>query len=74
MAKLSDDDHARGCQGREYTCTCGYDDRLATLLASQEAEIAELRKALLDARCTIETCLEDNEDDLAAIDAALSAR
>lgn len=18
-------DHARGCQGREYTCTCGYD-------------------------------------------------
>lgn len=20
-------DHARGCQGREYTCTCGYDDQ-----------------------------------------------
>lgn len=20
-------DHARGCQGREYTCTCGYDEQ-----------------------------------------------
>ena len=28
-------DHARGCQGREYTCTCGYDDQ-------QEALIREL--------------------------------
>lgn len=32
-------DHARGCQGREYTCTCGYDDQ-------QADEIERLRAAL----------------------------
>jgi hypothetical protein len=34
-----EDDHARGCQGREYTCTCGYDERVAD-------EIKRLRDAL----------------------------
>ena len=22
-------DHARGCEGRNYSCTCGYDDEIA---------------------------------------------
>jgi hypothetical protein len=35
-------DHERGCQGREYTCTCGYDDR-------RDALIETLVKALEDA-------------------------
>lgn len=35
-------DHKRGCQGREYTCTCGYDDQ-------QEAEIQRLRSELAKA-------------------------
>lgn len=54
------DDHARGCQGRQYTCSCGFDDRAfatadeaASLIQSQAAEsaadkarIAELEAAL----------------------------
>jgi hypothetical protein len=35
---LSENDHARGCTGREYACTCGYDDWVA-------AEIERLRVA-----------------------------
>ncbi len=27
-AILIDDDHKRGCEGRFYTCECGYDDSL----------------------------------------------
>ncbi|MQX90292.1 hypothetical protein [Sinorhizobium meliloti] len=32
-------DHARGCEGREYTCTCGYDD-------ARDAVMERLAKAL----------------------------
>ena len=28
VALLLDDDHARGCMGRQYLCTCGYDTRV----------------------------------------------
>jgi hypothetical protein len=24
-------DHQRGCEGRTYTCTCGYDDQLVRI-------------------------------------------
>jgi hypothetical protein len=33
-------DHMRGCQGREYQCTCGYDD-------AKDEVIERLRRALL---------------------------
>lgn len=43
----STDDHARGCQGREYDCSCGYDRRsevtaqeAATLIMQQREELA----------------------------------
>lgn len=36
------DDHARGCQGREYTCTCGFDD-------SKDTEIERLREVITHA-------------------------
>lgn len=46
-----DGDHERLCQGREYSCTCGFDERTeattreaASLLQQQEAEIARLRE------------------------------
>jgi hypothetical protein len=35
-------DHKKGCEGRTYTCTCGYDD-------AQAAEIARLRERLTQA-------------------------
>ncbi len=28
---ILEDDHKRGCQGREYACTCGYDDEMYRL-------------------------------------------
>jgi hypothetical protein len=35
-------DHKKGCEGRTYTCTCGYDD-------AQAAENARLRERLTQA-------------------------
>lgn len=39
-------DHTRGCQGRCYSCTCGYDTATETILARAETEIASLRAQL----------------------------
>ena len=40
-------DHKRGCQGREYGCSCGYDD-------AKDAEIVRLRAELLKLRSIME--------------------
>lgn len=37
------DDHERGCQGREYDCSCGYDGKRDPLLEEAAAEIERLR-------------------------------
>ena len=34
MVEVTQEDHARGCDGRNYTCTCGFDDQ-------QEARVAQ---------------------------------
>ena len=39
-------DHQRGCEGRTYTCTCGYDAALEARAEAAEAKVAVLRKAL----------------------------
>lgn len=36
--KIEEQGHKRGCEGRNYACTCGYDDRV-------EAELARLRSS-----------------------------
>jgi hypothetical protein len=43
---LTEDDHARGCQGREYICTCGYDERLAAHVRRVERELVALCKVV----------------------------
>ena len=40
-----DGDHARGCEGRNYTCTCGHDDRLAARITALSAEVERLTEA-----------------------------
>lgn len=45
-AVFTNDDHGRGCQGREYSCTCGYDDRVDAVAAAAADEIERLRAAL----------------------------
>ena len=39
-------DHERGCQGREYTCTCGWDERVWKTSVEAADEIEKLRAAL----------------------------
>lgn len=40
------DDHERGCNGRYYDCSCGYDGKRDTLLVESADEIERLRAAL----------------------------
>lgn len=44
------DDHERLCQGREYSCSCGYDDKRDPLLKEAAFEIGRLLNLLADAR------------------------
>ena len=71
------DDHARGCEGRQYTCTCGFDDRLYEILeeaadalttAQAEAEAQKQRIGELEAenarlRETLGTICKDSNPD-----------
>ncbi len=62
LKQADEGDHERGCQGREYTCTCGYDEAIltaaseaSTALTSALDEIERLEKALgslVDGDCT----------------------
>jgi hypothetical protein len=53
-----DGDHKRGCQGREYICTCGVDDR--TFLTAKEAiaEIENMKAEIKRLREVLEECAE----------------
>ena len=46
LRSYASDDHERLCQGREYSCSCGYDDKRDPLLTEAAAEIERLRAAL----------------------------
>jgi hypothetical protein len=39
-------DHVRGCEGRTYSCSCGYDEKTEPLLDAAADEIERLRAAL----------------------------
>ena len=43
LRAYSEDDHERGCKGREYDCSCGYDDKRDPLLVEAADEITTLR-------------------------------
>ena len=42
------DDHERGCQGRCYDCSCGYDGKRDPLMGEAAAEIERLRAGIGD--------------------------
>jgi hypothetical protein len=75
-ALRANEDHLRGCQGREYACDCGYDDRQDGLRLLAAAEIERLRAALQAARQSIMghviDCGDHCEDAVIAIDRALA--
>lgn len=43
LKDISDSDHNRGCQGREYSCSCGYDEENRKTAAEASQEITQLR-------------------------------
>lgn len=40
-------DHARGCQGREYACSCGYDTERDTALAELQKRVSFARSLII---------------------------
>ena len=40
------DDHERGCQGRYYSCTCGYDNDCSQAMQDAKSRIEALEAAL----------------------------
>ncbi len=58
MANLPADrrtDHDRGCQGRQYTCSCGYDDE-------RDKEIEQLRLDLAQQALNGQTVMEQQKE------------
>lgn len=44
--KIEEQGHKRGCEGRNYACTCGYDDRVEAELSRLRSSNEAKRKAL----------------------------
>lgn len=49
----ANDDHARGCEGRTYSCSCGFDDRTFQTAEEAASEITRLQEALAAAEARI---------------------
>jgi len=63
LKEYAEDDHERGCQGRYYDCSCGYDGKRDPLLKEAADEIERLRAALreiakyeIDEGCPCSAC------------------
>lgn len=54
--------HSRGCQGREYTCTCEYDDMVEATARGARATIEIMESFIADQRKTIDDLLEQGRD------------
>jgi len=39
-------DHQRGCAGRDYTCTCGYDDAVNNRLEAFKQEVSDAFRSI----------------------------
>lgn len=64
-AQIEEENHARGCAGREYACTCGYDNAMEAEIRRLRREVVTVRReALTDARNAViaEYLSEDSED------------
>ncbi len=57
VALVTTDDHARLCQGREYVCTCGYDDRVDAAVKRAATRITDLTRQLDDAKEALRSLL-----------------
>lgn len=53
LREYADDDHERGCAGRCYDCSCGYDGKRDPLLKEAADEIERLRAELEQCQQTL---------------------
>lgn len=51
-------DHERGCAGREYVCSCGYDAELEAAVKRAAEEIVRLTAALTETRVERDAAME----------------
>lgn len=49
LKDIYEGDHERGCQGREYDCECGYDEKVFATAKEAAAELTKLRAAMTEA-------------------------
>ena len=49
LNRIWKDDHDRGCQGREYSCTCGFDEDVWKTAKEAADEIDQLTRELAEA-------------------------
>lgn len=56
LREYASDDHERGCQGRYYDCSCGYDDKRDPLINEAAARIERLEAFALKAFTVVEFC------------------
>jgi uncharacterized coiled-coil protein SlyX len=61
LLDYSKDDHERLCQGREYTCTCGYDDKRDPLLVEAAKTIESLRAELAKVNMEVDRITRTNQ-------------
>ncbi|WP_050577734.1 hypothetical protein [Sinorhizobium meliloti] len=54
LRNISRGDHERGCQGREYVCSCDYDETSWKTAEEAASEIDRLRRELEEARKALE--------------------
>lgn len=54
LRNISRGDHERGCQGREYVCSCDYDETSWKTAEEAADEITRLRRELEEARKALE--------------------
>jgi len=48
LGELAGEDHKRGCEGREYTCTCGHDEKIDSALRRASEAYRSVEKAKTD--------------------------
>ena len=67
LREYAGDDHERGCQGRYYDCSCGYDDKRDPLMTEAATEITVLRAEVEKMREMQRTVLVEQGKDVARL-------
>jgi hypothetical protein len=57
LRRRFDGDHERGCEGRYYICSCGYDDGLAALMNEAAARLASQEETIRADEEALRECL-----------------